>query len=202
VFDIVLRALKDRLFAPIARHCGWLSPTLVTILAFAVGLASAWTAARAAYAAALICWVANRALDGFDGTLARVTNRQTDFGGYLDILLDFVVYAIIPVALVAGLGWPTDAARAALLLEASFFVNAASWMYPAAILERRARGAAATGEQTTVTMPPGLIAGTETGIIYSLFFLLPTRLPLLFLGMATLVTLTIVQRLIWAMRRL
>lgn len=41
-----------------------------------------------------------RVLDGLDGVVARQRNKQTDFGGYLDIVLDFTVYSIIPVALV------------------------------------------------------------------------------------------------------
>lgn len=36
---------------------------------------------------------------GIDGLVARVSGQQTDFGGYLDILCDFVVYAAIPIGL-------------------------------------------------------------------------------------------------------
>ena len=44
----------------------------------------------------------NRILDGFDGMYARKTGRTTEFGGYLDIIVDFTIYGLIPVAIVAG----------------------------------------------------------------------------------------------------
>ena len=202
MFDDLLRHLKDRLLAPLAARVGRrVHPNALSVVALAVGLAVAVLAARRQYGAALGCWAANRVLDGLDGTLARVTEQQSDFGGYLDILLDFVVYAAVPIGLVYGLGTP-EVARAALWLEAAFFVNAASWMYLSAVLERRALGATARGELTTVTMPPGIVAGAETVVFYALFLLLPEHVTTLFAVMAVLVGVNVVQRLAWAARRL
>jgi phosphatidylglycerophosphate synthase len=202
MFDDLLRRLKDRLLAPVAARIGHaVHPNVVTVLALLCGLAVALLAARRQYGAALALWGANRVLDGLDGTLARVTDRQSDFGGYLDILLDFVVYAAVPLGLVHGAGTP-DAARAGAWLLASFFVNAASWMYLAAGLARRAAGAASRGELTTVTMPPGLVAGAETVLLYALFLAFPGHLAFLFTLMAALVAVNVVQRLIWAAQKL
>ena len=135
------------------------------------------------------------------GPLARVHGRQTDFGGYLDILLDFLVYTAVPTGL--ALGRPTYATLAACVaLVGSFFVNAASWMYLSAVLEARAAGAATRGERTTVTMPAGLIAGTETVVLYTVFLAVPAHLPELFGLMAALVYLTVAQRVRWAWRNL
>lgn len=202
MFDVFLRALKDRLLDPLARWLGpGVPPNAVTLLAFLAGLGAGAAGWRRAYTLALVLWALNRLLDGLDGTLARVHGRQTDFGGYLDILLDFAVYTAVPTGL--ALGRPTApvlAACAALL--GSFFVNAASWMYLAAVLERRGAGAAARGERTTVTMPPGLVAGAETVVLYTLFLAVPARLPELFGLMAVLVYLTVLQRLWWARRHL
>ncbi len=207
MFDHLLRLLKDRLLAPIARAVGpGVSPNLVTLVACLVGLGAAWAASVGRFGLGLGLWAANRALDGLDGTLARVHERQTDLGGYLDILLDFLVYAVIPIGLAVGAA-PLRASRgapigwlelAAMALLASFFVNAASWMYLSALLERRQAGAKSRGELTSVTMPPGLIAGTETVILYSCFFLFPQRMAELFALMAALVGVTIVQRVVWA----
>lgn len=202
MFDDLLRRLKDKLLAPLAAGIGRrVHPNTLTVVALAAGLAVALLAARRQYGAALGCWALNRLLDGLDGTLARVTDQQSDFGGYLDILLDFVVYAAIPVGLAHGAGSP-PVVRAALWLEAAFFVNAASWMYLSAVLERRAQGARARGELTTVTMPPGIIAGAETVLFYALFLAFPARLEALFAVMAALVGVNVVQRLAWAARRL
>jgi len=202
VFDILLRAIKDRFLEPLARRLGaGVAPNAVTVLAFVVGLGAAAAAWRQAYAVALALWAANRLLDGLDGTLARVHGRQTDFGGYLDILLDFAVYTAVPTGI--ALGRPTvPVLTACVALLGSFFVNAASWMYLAAVLERRGAGAATRGERTTVTMPPGLIAGAETVVLYTLFLALPGRAAGLFGLMAVLVYLTAAQRLLWAWRHL
>lgn len=51
-------------------------------------------------------------------------------------------------------------------------------------------------------MPPALIEGTETVVVYSLFLLLPHRLALLFHAFAAGVAVSIVQRLVWAARNL
>ena len=198
MFDRDLRALKDRLFAPIALRIGpRIAPDVVTWLAFLAGILSAvlvWTDhARLGFA----LWIVNRALDGLDGTQARVHQRSTPYGAYLDIVLDFVVYAAIPAAMVLAAGTFRLAAAGVFLL-ASFYVNAASWMYLAAILEQRREGATARGEQTAVTMPPGLIAGTETVVLYSLFFLFPSARLLLFGISGVLVLVNVVIRLRWA----
>jgi phosphatidylglycerophosphate synthase len=202
VFDDVLRALKDRLLAPVARALGSACPPgAVSLLALATGIVAAWLAAERSYAWALAAWLLNRVLDGLDGTLARVQGRASDLGGYLDILCDFAVYALLPIGIVAGAA-PPDGWRALSILLASFYLNAASWMYLAAVLERRGRRVAASGKTTAVVMPAGLIAGTETIVFYSLFLLLPAQLVPLYLTMAGLVLVGVAQRAVWAGRTL
>ena len=198
MFDRYLRGIKDRWLAPLARMLGpGISPTTITWVAFGAGLGSAAAVLAGAMAWGLFLWIANRLLDGLDGTHARVHGRESQFGAYLDIVLDFVVYAAIPIAIAARQG--TQAmAFAGLLLVASFYVNAASWMYLAAILEQRHEGAAARGEPTAVTMPPGLIGGAETVGFYVAFFLWPAYQAWLFQTMAALVFVNVVLRLNWA----
>jgi phosphatidylglycerophosphate synthase len=202
VFDEFLRALKDRLLAPLAQLLGpKVHPVLLSLLAGLAGLAAAALLARRHDGAALACWITSRVLDGLDGTLARRFGRATDLGAYLDILLDFVVYAAIPIGLV--LGRPSIAAYLALsILLGMFYVNAASWMYLSALLERTRRGAAQTGELTAITMPAGLVAGTETILFYAAFMLWPARAVSLMLLMAALVGVGVAQRVVWASRRL
>lgn len=202
MFDEWLRGLKDRLLQPIARPIGrWLHPDVITYLGLVAGLAAAVLAAGGQTHAAFALWVVNRTLDGLDGSVARAAGAQSDYGGYLDIVLDFVVYAAVPVGVV--LSHPTEEAwRAGLFLLGTFFVNAASWMYLAAILERRNLGSASTGERTTVTMPPAIVAGTETIVLYSLFLLIPDWAPPLFWVMGVLILSNVVLRLLWARRRL
>ena len=199
MFDHLLRGLKDRLLAPLAMVLRGVPPNALSLLALLLGLAAAVSAARGAWGIGLALWLANRVTDGLDGTVARLADTQSDFGGYLDILLDFIVYAAVP------LGFAIQSSDRLVLLwavtlEGIFFVNACSWMYLSAVLEKRASGARATGELTTVTMPPALVAGFETVVFFALFYLFPARLPLLFGLMTTLVGINVVQRLVWARR--
>jgi phosphatidylglycerophosphate synthase len=199
VFDHLLRGVKDRLLAPLALQLSGVPPNLLTLLAFAFGIAAAGAAMRARWGLGLGLWVLNRITDGLDGAVARAAGRQTDFGGYLDILLDCIVYAAIPVGFAIQ---TTDhtVLLLALVMEATFFVNACSWMYLSAVFEKRASGARATGELTTVTMPPAIVAGFETVIFFSLFYLFPGHLAALFGIMSVLVCVNIIQRLVWARR--
>jgi len=201
LLDHALRVYKDDLLRPVARRLGWLAPNSVTLLALLAGLAAAGAAALQWYWAALALWLVNRLLDGLDGMVARTHARQSNFGGYLDIVLDFVVYAAIPIGLY--LGNPGDAnALVTIFLLSSFYINAASWIYLSAVLEKRAAGADARGELTTVTMPPGLIGGAETLLFYCLFLLWPAGLVWLYPVMTALVLLSVGQRLLWARRHL
>jgi phosphatidylglycerophosphate synthase len=202
MFDHLFRQLKERWFEPLALRIGRrVSPNALSLAACLLGLCAAWAAARGHHDIALLGWLANRMLDGFDGTLARVTSQQSDFGGYLDIVCDFIVYAAMPIGVVIGSGAP-GAEVALVWLLAAFFVNAASWMYLSAVLEKRAVGAHVRGELTTVTMPPALIAGTETVIFFSLFLIFPSKVPTLMWAMTVLLGIGILGRLVWARRSL
>ncbi len=201
MLDDKLRAYKDQLLSPVASLMGRTSPNTLTVMALLVGLAAAGLAAGQMYLWAFLFWLASRILDGLDGLVARLHDQQSDFGGYLDIVADFVVYAAVPIGLF--LGRPTSGLGISLaLLLGSFYVNGASWMYLSAILEKRSAGASARGELTTVTMQAGLIGGAETILFYCAFCIWPSALHWLFPLMAALVTFGIFQRLWWARRHL
>lgn len=201
MLDPLLRRYKDKGLQPLARSLPSGSAFAVTGLGLVAGLAAAGAAAGHRYGLALGLWLLNRLLDGLDGVVAREQRRQSDLGGYLDILADFAVYAALPIGLVAGR--PSDEATIGLIaLLASFYVNAASWMYLAAILEKRRAGAASRGEPTSVTMPTALVGGTETILFYCAFLLWPVAVGRLSFLMALLVAVGIAQRLVWARRNL
>lgn len=200
--DKVLRGPKEALLAPLVRGpLRQVHPTTVTIVAGVIGIAAGVAAWQEAYLLALGFWTANRVLDGLDGTLARITDQQTDFGAYIDIVLDHVVAVAVALGLALAAGTPA-AFLAFAGLMASFYVNGAGWMYLAALLEKRNVGAHKRGELTTVTMPSGLIEGAETVVFYTLFLLFPGALVPLFWLMAALVLVTTVQRIVWAARTL
>lgn len=205
MFDNYLRGVKDRLGEPLAARAGRVAPNTITLFAFALGIGAAVLAARGLYPWALGFWLLNRLLDALDGLVARVQNKQSDFGGYLDILLDFGVYAALPIGLV--LSAPTlDHYAALAFMLALFYINSASWMYLAAILEKRhARQVNDVGAPrglTTVVMPAGLIGAVETFLAYCAFLVWPSAIAPLYIGFGLLVLFTIAQRLIWARRML
>ena len=198
--DAALREDKDRLLKPIAtRWFARVHPNWISAVALGFGLACALAAWQQLYLLAMLLWVINRVLDGLDGIVAREHGKQSDFGGYLDLLLDFVVYLAVPIGIAAAQpALPILWATVALL--SAFVLNLLSWSVLSAILERRA--AAAADRLTTVAMPGGLIEGAETIFFYTLFLLLPAYATVLFAIMAGLVLVTAAQRVLWASRYL
>ncbi|MCL4836020.1 MAG: CDP-alcohol phosphatidyltransferase family protein [Caldilineaceae bacterium] len=198
--DGVLRAQKDRLLEPLARIVGSsLSPNLISILALLPGLLSAAAIVRGELGWGIAFWLLNRLLDGLDGVVARIHGTQSDFGGYLDLLLDYVIYLAIPIAF----AWaaPTPAHTWTLIaLLASYQINSLSWTLLSSLLEKRSL--AGQNRLTSIEMPAGLIEGAETVVFYTLFFLLPGQIPRLFGLMAGLVIVTAGQRVWWAWGKL
>ena len=201
MFDNRMRQIKEVAFRPFAIWFRRVPPVVLTLISLLFGLLAFGLLVYQLVWLALIAWFFNRVFDALDGVVARLQGLQSDFGGYLDILVDFIVYALIPIGLV--LGEPSTTGFVALtLMLAAFYVNAASWMYLSAILEKRAAGAQAQGEQTSVTMPSGIIGGTETIILYTFFIVFNQWYVWLFGLMTILVAVTIVQRLVWAVQHL
>jgi phosphatidylglycerophosphate synthase len=201
MLDERLRDTKEILFINLALglRLNRIHPVFLTLIAFVLGLIACLLLCQGIYWGGLLFWWGNRIFDGLDGTVARVEALQSDLGGYLDILADFVIYALLPIALVWAM--PTMPAFIALaFLLGSFYVNGASWMYLAAILEKRRWSA--PDQKTTVNMPAGLVGGAETIVLYSIFIIWPETLVPLFGLMALLVAVTVVQRVIWAAKHL
>ncbi len=98
-----------------------ITPDGLTLVGFAIGVLALPFLALGWYLAALVVILLNRLLDGLDGALAR-RRGLTDAGGFLDISLDFLFYALVPFGFIlaapqqnalAG-GWLRLAAQAAV----------------------------------------------------------------------------------------
>ncbi len=199
VIDHVLRGPKESALAPVARHLpARTHPTALTVVGAAPGIGAAFAVADGREVLAVALWLINRIIDGVDGTLARLRDRQTDLGGYLDILMDFVVYTAVPIGLAVRLG-TTAAWVASAALLATFTLNTISWSYLSAILERRGQG---TAQYTTVTMPTGIVEGAETIVFFTLMLAVPVWSTAVMWIMAGAVLATVVQRIVWAVRAL
>jgi phosphatidylglycerophosphate synthase len=94
--------------------------------------------------------------------LARSRNAATDLGGFLDLLSDFIVYSLLPIAICFGQDFSFVDWMALALLEASLHVNNFVLFYSAAVATNRK-----DTELASVTMHPVLIEGFESGLTFS-----------------------------------
>jgi phosphatidylglycerophosphate synthase len=142
----------------------------VTLAGLALGLVAAGIIAVGGpgWAAALPL-LASRVADGLDGAVARVRGK-TDFGGYLDIVCDFVFYAAIPMAFV--LRDPAANAVAGAFLLASFYVNGTTFLGFAILAEKRGMETRSRGEKS-LYFTAGLLEGTETIGFFVILCLFP-----------------------------
>jgi len=202
MLDLRLRPLKERLLEPAAaRLARRVSANAISATALVITLGAAVLAAAGQPIAAVGAWLIGRLLDGLDGPVARHRGAASDFGGYLDMVADTIGYAAVPIGVALGID-ERSAWIAVSVLLGTFFINTISWSYLSAVLEKRGAGASTTGEMTTITMPPALVEGTETIVLFSLFIVFPQWATWLFAAMAALVAVNIVQRLAWAQRHL
>ncbi len=201
MLDIRLRPVKDNVFDPICIYVpSSISPTQITIAAFCSGLLSCMFAANQHNVLALGFWALNRALDCLDGALARYRRVSSDYGGFLDLLGDFVVYSFLPMAVVLGFDDTSQGWRAVAVLEASFHVNNFILFYVASVAEKlRVASAKDSTELTSVMMRPALIEGTESAILFTLMLAYPAAIQLLSSIMAGLVCIGICQRVAWTL---
>ena len=200
MFDNRLRHLKERLLERVARRFNRFSPLFFTIGGFLFGCAAAGALLLHYRWGALWLWVASRLCDGLDGSVARLSGRQSNIGGYFDLLLDVCLYALIPLAAVAAQASNTLYWLVALLF-ASYYINAVSWLALSTLLEKLQPTPEREGSSmTSIRMPTGVMEGGETVVLYGLICLLPQYLAYLFIAGSALTLLGAGQRALWVIR--
>jgi phosphatidylglycerophosphate synthase len=189
----LLSALRPALVAAArALHFVGVSANQVTLAGFACGLAAAALIATGHSWLALKPLLIGRALDGLDGELARLT-KPTDRGAFLDIGLDFIFYASIPLAF--AYSDPANALAAATLL-AAFLGTGTSFLAYAIIAEKRGLKSTDYPSKSFYYLG-GLTEGTETILCFVLMCLWPQHFAPIAYIYATLCALTTATRL-WA----
>lgn len=175
MLDARLRRLIDppleRLATPLAAR--GLSANATTIIGFALGLAAMAAIAFESYLPGLALLLLNRLFDGLDGAIAR-QRGLSDLGGFLDILLDFIVYAGIPFAF--ALADPPANALPAAFLIFSFVGTGASFLAFATMAAKRGLSTDLRGKKSLYYLG-GLTEGTETIFVFVLACLLPVWFP-------------------------
>lgn len=169
----------------------------ITVTGFVVGMAAAGAIAFQAYLAGLVLLLASRLMDGLDGAVARAT-KPTDRGGFLDITLDFLFYASIPLAF--AIANPAQNALPAAVLLAAFIGTGSSFLAFAVIAEKHQVPSTAFPDKSFYFLG-GLTEATETLIAFAAMCLWPAAFPLIAYGFAVLCGITIAMRIGWGWRR-
>lgn len=164
----------------------------ITLFGFALGLAAAVCIALDRPLAGLALLLASRLMDGLDGAVARLT-RPTDRGAFLDITLDFLFYASMPLAF--AIADPAAHALPAAVLLAAFMGTASSFLAFALLAERRGLKSE-DYPQKGIYYLGGLTEATETLICFALMCLWPQHFALWAYGFASLCLLTVTTRLL------
>ena len=169
----------------------------VSFAGFAIGMAAAGAIAFQQYLAGLALLLLSRLLDGLDGAVARAT-MPTDRGGFLDITLDFLFYASIPLAF--AFADPAANALAAAVLMASFIGTGSSFLAFAIVAEKQKLQSLAFPDKSFYFLG-GLTEATETIVAFAAMCLWPAWFPQIAYGFAALCGITIALRIVWGWQR-
>jgi phosphatidylglycerophosphate synthase len=171
MLDGTLRPKIDPALNAIARRLTAVGITAntVTVLGLFIGALAGLAILFEYYLLGLVLLLISRLCDGLDGAVAQITG-STDFGGYIDIVFDFVFYGLIPLAFI--LANPSANAVAGGVLLFSFYVNGASFLAFAIMAEKRQLKTDKRGKKSFF-FTTGLAEATETFAVFAAFCLFP-----------------------------
>lgn len=170
MLDTTLRKILDPALKPAACllvNIGF-SANQITILGFIFGVFSWITLAMNMYYFALGMIIISRVLDGLDGMVAQKT-IQTQIGGFLDIVLDFIFYSGVPFFFAIG--------RPEFTLSASFlifsFVGTGSSFLAYSVIAAKHGITNKKHKNKAIYYLGGLTEGTETILLFIFICLNP-----------------------------
>jgi len=164
----------------------------VTLVGFGIGMAAAVSIAMQSYLLGLVLLLASRLADGLDGPVARLT-QSTDRGAFLDIALDFLFYASIPLAF--AIADPLANALPAAVLLAAFIGTGSSFLGFAVLAQKRGIASSEYPNKGLYYLG-GLAEATETLICFGLMCVWPQSFDWWAYGFAALCAVTIATRII------
>jgi phosphatidylglycerophosphate synthase len=186
MFDARLQPWLRRMFDPPAKRLAarGASADAVTLVGFGFGVAASLAFGAGAFRLGLALMIVNRVADGLDGALARRLG-PTRRGAFLDIALDFAVYALTPLGFAFA-----DPARNAL---AAAVGTGSSFLAFAAVARETAPAFPSKG----IYYLGGLTEGGETLAFFAAFALWPAAFPALASIFAALCLITTLTRWRW-----
>lgn len=176
-----------------------LKPNMMTTLGLVCAFICFFCLWMQLYTPALIFLWLNRLSDGLDGPMAQIylaegRPHSTDFGGYYDILSDFILYGGVP--LFFALGNP-DLLLPSVVLLFGFILSGSSFLAYAVMAEKRGLTTEAQGKKGFYYMA-GLMEGSETIAFFTFMMLLPAYYAPLAYIFAGLCVMTMLGRLAMA----
>ncbi len=198
MIDNFFRARLPRFSGPLLalyRRLGW-TPNQVSALGFAIAVFASAAVAFHLWALAFVLWWLSRLADGTDGLFARESGLASDFGAYLDIVLDMAAYG----AMVLGFAYAApDFIPQWVAMLFLYILCIASAL---ALGMQEAKRAMAPRDDRGLRLGAGLAEGGETGIAYSVFLFFPDQLWITTSTWVVVLAITVVARSLLAWRTL
>ena len=164
----------------------------LTVAGFLVGMLALPLLAFELWYGALAVIILNRIFDGLDGAMARYAQQSSSAGGYLDITLDFLFYAAVPLGFI--LANPAQNAIAGALLLAAFIGTGSSFLAFAISAEKFQLDKPQFKYKSFYYLN-GLTEGTETIALFIALCIWPQHFVLLAGIFATACAITIFTRI-------
>ena len=198
MLDAQIRPHMDRLLNPVGRSLAARGVTAnhVTIIGVLFGLAAAVSVAFQLFDIAFWLILLNRVADGLDGAVGRAS-ITTDFGGYLDIVCDFVFYSAIPFAFAVAL--PENSFASAFLIF-SFIGTASSFLAFGILAEKHNISTEIRGKKAFYYVG-GLTEGGETILLLLAMVIWPSYFIFMAFGFGLLCWVTTITRIYAAYRQ-
>lgn len=193
----LLRPALNALAGPLVRQ--GVSANAITWLGFGLGVLAAACVALQAFGLALALLLASRLCDALDGAVARGSGGGTAVGGFLDIALDFVFYALMVLAF--ALADPARNALAAAVLITAFVGTGSSFLAFAALAAQRGLHNPQYPEKSFYFVG-GLTEATETLAVLCAMCIWPAYFVPLAYGFAALCAITWLGRIAAGVRLL
>ena len=193
MFDRQIQKFTQKPFIYISKlFLKFISPNQMTLIGFGFGVLMCLSIIVDQYFIGLIFLFLNRLSDGLDGAMARLQN-PTPLGGYLDIVLDFLVYGGFVVSF--GITEQNNSFFSIILLFC-YIGTGATFLAKAAILPSLAHQRLNEDIPKSFHYAGGLVEGSETILFMILCLLFPNLFIYLSSIFVVLCLITIVFRII------
>ena len=167
-----------------------INANIVSLLGLFFSFVSFFLILNLNFISALLFFLLGRIMDGVDGSIAN-RNGKTDFGGFLDIVFDFISYSLIPLAFILILD--SNAFFGSILL-ATFFGTGSTFLALAIFESKKSK----CSYNKSFFHVGGLIGGTVTIFFLSLMMVLPYNFNLIAIIFSVLCIIGTIERIYYA----